>query len=351
MHIDWDWVLQRPQLIAQKLNKVFSCDVLCVNRIGKKQTSVVTNKRTQKIRSIKLFPLVYKIPLLRLINKGIIRISIKFNDYDFVWICYPEFIDYIPSSYKGKILYDCMDNYSEMTSGKANVCGIKQAEARAITKANMVFASSNYLYRRIKTSFPNAKCSLVRNGYVNFALEPIKQACVRPIYHLAYFGTVAPWIDLPLMNEIVDQFNNLRIDFVGPRDTPCESSDKICFMQPVPHADLTSLSRKYDCLIMPFKITQLIEAVDPVKLYEYIGFGQCIISVEYDEIKRFSDFVYFYKTKAELVTLLNLLEKKGFPPKYTKEEQHTFLKENTWDSRIKSVIHSIDNINGVCNAG
>ena len=103
------------------------------------------------------------------------------------------------------------------------------------------------------------------------------------------------------------------------------------------HYALYNFVKEYDCLVMPFHINDLTRAVDPVKLYEYIAFGKCIVSCYYEEIERFEPFVYFYHDREEYVDLLNHLAREGFPPKYTREEQERFIRENTWEKRFEIV--------------
>ena len=46
-------------------------------------------------------------------------------------------------------------------------------------------------------------------------------------------------------------------------------------------------------MIMPFKLNELVKSVDPVKLYEYINYNKPIISIFYQEIKRYSQLCGF----------------------------------------------------------
>ena len=92
---------------------------------------------------------------------------------------------------------------------------------------------------------------------------------------------------------------------------------------------------------MPFKLNDVVLAVDPVKLYEYISYGKCIISIYYPEIERFRDFVYFYNTQEEYNEIIRNKCKDGFKPKYTKEQQKKFLEKNTWDARCKEAVRML----------
>ena len=95
--------------------------------------------------------------------------------------------------------------------------------------------------------------------------------------------------------------------------------------------------KEMDCMIMPFILNEIVLAVDPVKLYEYIGLGKCIISVRYPEIERFEDFVYFYEDDSSLLNLVENLKLKGYPPKYNEKMQKDFLRENSWKQRIDEI--------------
>ena len=109
----------------------------------------------------------------------------------------------------------------------------------------------------------------------------------------------------------------------------------------VEHSKLYMFIQDYDCLIIPFIVNEIIKAVDPVKLYEYIAFGKCIISVYYEELEFFKEFVYFYTTHEEYHNLIEDLMQKGFPPKYNIRQQKKFLIENSWEERYKQILEAI----------
>ena len=92
---------------------------------------------------------------------------------------------------------------------------------------------------------------------------------------------------------------------------------------------------------MPFLVNEIVSAVDPVKLYEYISFGKCIISVYYQELEHFRDFVYFYRTKKEYLELLDNLCQTGFPTKYNEEQRAEFLASNDWKERYHTLKNHI----------
>ena len=93
---------------------------------------------------------------------------------------------------------------------------------------------------------------------------------------------------------------------------------------------------------MPFLVNDVVRAVDPVKLYEYITFGKCIISVYYDELDHFRDYIYFYNTHDDYDNLMIYLISNGFPTKYNSKQQKKFLMENRWEERYKIIMNEIN---------
>jgi hypothetical protein len=83
---------------------------------------------------------------------------------------------------------------------------------------------------------------------------------------------------------------------------------------------------------MPFKVNPLIEAVDPVKIYEYLLFGNFIIAPDYIELDKFGDLICRYKTSNEFFYIIQLILRGD----YRKNDRHKnieFLAENRWSIR------------------
>ena len=92
---------------------------------------------------------------------------------------------------------------------------------------------------------------------------------------------------------------------------------------------------------MPFQINDIVAAVDPVKLYEYINFNKNILTVCYKEILRFEPFVYMYSNYSDYqMNLVQLIENNNL--KYDSIAREDFLKSNTWEKRAE-MIHQLIN--------
>jgi len=133
----------------------------------------------------------------------------------------------------------------------------------------------------------------------------------------------------------VNALPGMEIHLVGAIDRGVSilHHDRILWRGPKRHDELPAVMGEFDCLAMPFRVTPLIESVDPVKLYEYISYNKPIIAVYYDEIARFAPFVHFYRTHAEALDLVSRLMTGALDKKYSDTERRTFLAANSWRER------------------
>lgn len=339
LSVPWSWIEQRPQILANLLADSF--DITCVSPRSLIKAILRTDKEGHHFKGVSRA--YYCLP--KQVNRGVVRVVNNavnkhrcFRDidcFDCIWLSHPCQIDCVSSTYKGIVVYDCMDDHVAMAHGdeKANLL---HREKKLIDRADIIFVSSNYLMNKICSN----KTILVRNGYKQGNLHPVSKSLTQSTYTIAYFGTVSKWFDFDAIKAVVRELKNIYFRIIGPAEVKQEI-EHVVYKSAVSHQELFDSVSDCSCLIMPFKVNDITNAVDPVKLYEYIAFGKCIISVKYPEVERFADYVYFYESTDELVALIADLENKGFPPKYTERSRSSFLRENTWERRAETIVSTL----------
>lgn len=83
-----------------------------------------------------------------------------------------------------------------------------------------------------------------------------------------------------------------------------------------------------------FYLTDVVQSVDPVKLYEYIFLDKPIVCVRYPEIERFAPYVEFYETKDQFNAAIQRLLTTGSQSIHGRQAD-IFLEKNTWFVRGK----------------
>lgn len=343
MGIDWYWIKQRPQIIALELQKKYQVTVVYLSEVFSKTEMRRENDEIVSTTAVPALPFRDKSKLVSQIEKLLVCRAIKnIHEYDIVWFSYPTLFKYIDPSYKGKVVYDCMDDHKELCGDPRVGREIASIETKLIRRADVIFATSQVLKKQQEQLGGIGKTYLSRNGFLMEHIYQLDKAEKKPFYKIGYFGTISSWMDGTLLAKSLEKNKQISYHLIGPlHQTELPSDSRIVLEGVIEHSSLYRAVEKYDCLIMPFQVNDVILAVDPVKLYEYISMGKCIISVWYEEIDRFSPFVYFYRDEKEYMCLLEELCAAGFPPKYTEKQQKEFLENNSWEVRCTHIIEKL----------
>lgn len=349
MHINWKGAKQRPNFLAEGLSKYYDITIyylFSVTFLFKK----LVNVNNIKMRPYFFIPFFYKkgvSNLNEIFLKIYFRFLFKLDNSNYLWITYPSLYEYIPSNHKYKMIYDCFDDALEFTSDEKYKSKLLGLEKELVNKSSLIFVSSNNLALKLnERNECGDKLVLIRNAFDgNILPESINANKKRHnVYKIGYIGAIAEWLDLDLLYSSLNHYENIEYHLIGPIhgiNTNQWKHKRIKFYGLIQHEELASFAQEFDCLIMPFKLTELIKSVDPIKIYEYINFNKPIISIFYDEIKYFDPFVYFYNNEEEFFNLLNYLINSNFNKKYNNKERISFLKNNTWNKRINEIMRHL----------
>ena len=345
--VDWNWIKQRPQIIAEGLAKNYEVDYL----YPKYYRSRTLTFNDNNIETLNLHPRI-KVPfsarsrILKrwdtIVSKLVSKMYIKHVKPDIIYVTHPDDYSRFIDQTDKFIIYDCMDNYSEFEDDLKRKKDLINAECKLCLRANCIIVSSGYLLRKIKGYVENKNVYLVRNGYSGEILpvgSTVKKSRVERL-KIAYIGTIGPWFDAELLLEALEARSDIEFHIAGPIDKQLPQNDRIHYDGIISHDKLYEYVKDCDALMMPFIVNEIVEAVDPVKLYEYINFNKPIISIYYPEIDRFKDFVYFYSNVNSFITAIDNIRSNSM--KYNNAQRESFLSENSWDERIR-IITSIIN--------
>ena len=105
---------------------------------------------------------------------------------------------------------------------------------------------------------------------------------------LIRFSIILPNLLLPIFpNDLIIKslgyIPNIQYLLFGPAETKIPKHHGIIHCGPIEHQFVPSIMSMADTLVMPFKISELVRSVDPVKVYEYICSGKPALVVGYEE--------------------------------------------------------------------
>lgn len=344
MNVDWDWAKQRPHFLAQHLSRLH--DVVILYPYSLRRNHLAKNSRD----GVRLYPF-FRLPfggrfafigkLNVFLFRVMAKIFLKFNRPDIVWISSPELFEYLPKHFSSKLIYDCMDDVLAFPRNAKRIDLLMASENELIKSSSLVFCSSANLRDKLilRAGHPE-KYSVIYNAFEPSAFSSNPASTVPDkigrTFVLGYIGTISSWLDFDVLIKIVDHFEAVEIHLMGPIENlgmAMPQHERIKFIGAVRHEEIQTFVSGFDALMMPFQVTELIQSVDPVKLYEYVFFDKPIVSVSYPEIERFSDFVDFYTDHSGLILIINRYLTEGFRKKYSDNERLQFISSNTWSDR------------------
>lgn len=342
-HVDWGWIKQRPQFMAEALQAHFDVAAVYIRQNRKRDT---LQKRTDNI--LPVHPL-YTIPrnsrtaLTRRIDEGFRAFQYKryVNRYrpDCLYFTFPTQYPVIPKDFTGKIIYDCMDNHTAMANDKQKPV-IRAYEEKMVNRADFILVSAQKLKEELLKNYPGldeGKITIVRNGY-NGQIFPVQEDSEMPdTFTISYIGTIGAWFNFEFLLKSLDEFPNLHYRIIGPAEIPdLPRAERLHYLGTVEHHKLHQTIADVQALMMPFRLNDIVEAVDPVKLYEYINFNKNILCIRYKEIERFEPFVYFYTDYESFRNQIRSMMDDN-TLRYSRQTREEFLRKSSWASRAEQI--------------
>lgn len=368
MSVPWGWIKQRPHFLAEGISDYYSVDVFYKKSTLVKSKNLLTeipkDINNLKIKSFRIIPF-YAIPLLRKLNLNILNtLSLFFQlpslkQYDYIWIPSPKIFRIVaPLIPKNKkVIYDCMDDSAEFGSGSTNIKEKNRVlynEKKLLERADYVICSAEYLKEKVlsRASLLDKPAIVVNNAIdipkENEVLELSDELSNKLEFmsHLSkpllYIGTIAEWFDFDTLINVLNNDSTLNLVLIGPDNISIPKHKQIHYLGTIKRDYVFLFMKNAYCLIMPFKINELIKSVNPVKLYEYIYSGKPVISVKYGETMQFAEFVKLYDSAEVLEEQIHSIDSNQYDSDYL-QRCINFVKHNTWSNRCNNIIKYISN--------
>ena len=226
MHVDWDWIKQRPHFLAEELAGDFNVVALYPRSV--RRAHLVRNTSAVKRHGVVQLPFA-RFAFIRQINDFIRTVyALAFMVFwrpHFVWVTFPTLTH--PWIYRlignGHLVYDCMDDAAQFTTDSAVQARIMAGESELLQQSAVVLASSENLKSKVlhRGASP-AKVHLIRNACSDrlARTQPLPFTAINsgPL-RVAYVGTVADYIDFATLIHCCDADPLIELNFIGPVTT------------------------------------------------------------------------------------------------------------------------------------
>lgn len=254
----------------------------------------------------------------------------------------PTAVDLLPLlSGEYRILYDCVDDHAAFT-GLISRSYVADLEQRITKESDIVFATSEKLAERLREYA--AHPYLVPNGVhvdhftatadIRERGQAFKRSLCADVV-VGFVGGIADWIDTDMLAELAELRPQYTLALIGPVLTDLGRLTRlqnVHVMGPKPYADLPWIVQSFDVGLAPFRLNELTESVNPVKVYEYLAAGIEVIATPMRELLPMADAIHFARSGEELATCVDgIVDGSLKTPSSVREK---IAKDNSWTKRI-----------------
>jgi glycosyltransferase involved in cell wall biosynthesis len=244
-----------------------------------------------------------------------------------------------------RLVYDCMDDALAFDQDERVRALKARWEHELLERADLTVCSSDELATRMQQRGAQpSRLRVIPNGWdpEAFPVQPSQPLPGTGPLVLAYFGTIARWLDGEALRAIVAADPLAAIRLIGPVDGPAPTPiERVTLEPPWPHDALAAAVADAHALLLPFRVDDLTRAVDPVKLYEYVALGKPIAAAHWPALDRFAPFVTFYRDAADLAAFVRE-RRLTTPPDAAARE--AFLRPQSWRARAADLADAIEAI-------
>lgn len=124
----------------------------------------------------------------------------------------------------------------------------------------------------------------------------------RPV--LGFFGLLAPWVDIELLQHLARSFPQGSVVLIGAAWSGCRpigGPANLHWLGPRSYTDLPRLAAHFDVALIPFRQDKLTAYVNPLKLLEYLALGLPVVSIPLPDLEPFGHLIYQASTAEEFV--------------------------------------------------
>ena len=162
--------------------------------------------------------------------------------------------------------------------------------------------------------------------------HPLLRKIPKP--RIGYFGLFDERLDIGLLESTAKKMSHLSFVIVGPVETNVSELHRlpnIFFPGAIPYEELPAMAKGWDICMLPYRRNRLTEAIQPLKIKEYLATGKPVISTPIAEACNLREYVHLAENEEQwLDGIQQLLQ--GLPAANL-EKRRQFLAKESWQQK------------------
>jgi len=250
-------------------------------------------------------------------------------------------------------IYHCVDEWSEMPFKLASKHLIRKQEEELARSCDVVLTSAGTLRDRLAGI--NSNTFYVPNGAdislfeKSRRLPPTADLDDIPKPRVGYVGSLAEWIDYPLLTNLARTLPDVSFVFVGYVEPRIRASSAIRTLRSLKNVHFLGLKPReevpryvagFDVCMVPFLNEAVTRAVSPLKFFEYLAMGKPIVAPPLPELLDYTGAVHFYQGSRQGV---EAVRRALVPESPEVQEQRIRMAAGcSWEARLEQIYEILE---------
>ncbi len=289
-----------------------------------------------------VFPNIIQVPLYEFCNEyNSLSLEKKMGHY-VITMPARQFIEAVDNwrMKGGVVIYDIMDEWEEFFKAGQAPWYDESLEQELVLKADFISAVSPKLGR--KFGYIRDDIAIIGNGYSPEVLGVTKKEIAGtnkgkfPV--IGYFGHLTDaWFDWDLLFFVAARLPDYKFEIIGYGEPEFVRKKALHFgniklLGKIAPSELYAHVSGWQVGIIPFIHSSLSDAVDPIKIYEYLYFGLPVVVTGIDHLKEYPKT--HFATKSDIV--MKIIQ--AISDNTDKDIVDDFLKKTTWAARFDALL-------------
>jgi glycosyltransferase involved in cell wall biosynthesis len=292
-------------------------------------------------------------PVARAMNRSILRAQIaalrlrmgieRFQ----LWTFLPNTADYVGTLGEDCAIYYCVDEWSLFSYLDRHQT--VAAERALLAKVDAVFAINGPLAEAKRAHNPRTFVSPhgVDHGLFAAALEDTTvvppDLAALPHPRIGFYGTLRDWVDFELIAHVARARPAWSIVLLG--QVLCDVSavrglPNVHLLGQKRHDELPAYCKGFDAGMIPYRIDERMQFVNPLKLREYLSAGVPVVSTPVHEVVRYAHLCRVAGTPEAFVAALDEAIAEADP--VARRSRSSTMAKETWSARVAEVMRILD---------
>jgi glycosyltransferase involved in cell wall biosynthesis len=265
-----------------------------------------------------------------------------FDHAELLWIDHLLFADLPDRVPADRMVYRLADD--PLLFPEAYPAPLLRRFERLLHRVGCVIVTARKLQERVARIRGDDGVIYVPNGadYEHFAAPaPVPEEYREiPEPRVIYAGSLEAWFDTELVATAARALPHVSFVIIGPVRIPLgavRALPNVHVLGPRPYASLPGFLAHAQAGIIPFRVSEQIDSVNPIKLYEYLAAGLPVVVTAWDELERMRPPALLTRGVTDFADAIDeVLARPGDP-----EPRRSFGRENSWAARFARVTSAL----------